>query len=312
MSEQAEIADSIPSDTHSDLGNDSFFNALLSDGGIDSTDNTVGTSADALDDIEANPTSTPNEPAPEGDGQKETAEVDTSDAAELTLAEIVASMTPEEQQLLHEKFQELLKSNQPNGDNAEPVETPPTPEKEDVEQARTQQQYREELERINQIAELYRPLTIDDDVTDPDFMNEYLTARDAANMNQIPKMMTPVVAQLVVNMMQNALPAALAEFVNPNVKGKSNEMLPLVGQFFKDNPNAGFYEAAEYAAQKLEKESKTANALAKLNRKASISSNGTRPTAQRGIGRSGSGTNNNQPANSMDALLSFWKTQRTS
>jgi hypothetical protein len=309
MSEQqAEIADSIPNDIDSDMGNDSFFNALLSD---ESTD--VGSSANALVDTpEANPTSTTSEPTPNGDGQQEAAELDSGEAAELTFAEMVAQMSPEEQEIFQEKFQEFLKAHQPPDENAEPVTAPEAPKVEDVQQARTENEYKAELERINQIAELYRPLTLDDDTTDPDFMNEYLTARDAATLNEIPKMMTPVVAQLVVNMMQSALPAAFAEFVNPNVKGKSNEMLPLVTQYFKENPKGSFRDAAEYAAEKLEKDLRVGNMLTKLNRKAPVNSNGTKPTSQRGVGRSGSNLNNNQPANSMDALLNFWKSQRSS
>lgn len=312
MSEQAEIADSIPNDTPSDLGGDSFFKALLSNGEGDSTDNSVGTSADAPVEIDANPTKAPSEPAPEGDGQTEPAEVDNGEAAEQTFAEIVASMSPEDQQLLQEKFQELLSTVKPVDENAEPVEAPPAPNAEDVQQARTEHEYKAELERLNQIAELYRPLTIDDDTTDPEFMNEYLTARDAATLNQIPQMMTPVVAQLVVNMMQNALPAAFAEFVDPNVKGKSNDMLPLVAQFYKENPKASFRDAAEYAADRLKKDDRVGDLVTKLQRKAPVNNNGTKPTAQRGIGRSGSVTNNTQPANSMDALLSYWKNQRVS
>lgn len=310
--QNVEVADAIPQDDSTDMGGASFYEALVSGApaGEDSTDNDSGdgTVIQVPVDSKANPQRTPDEPTPDGDGQQGEADPDTGDVAEPTFAEL-AKLSPEDQQLLMEKFQKFLDSSGQTEALAPAEVIPEAPKAEEIEQAQTAQQQMAELDRVKQLAELYRPLSDDDDTTDPQFMNEYLTARDAATINAIPKMMVPVVSQMMVAMLNNALPAAMAEFINPDVKGKSNDMLPIIANYFKENPKASFYEAADHAAKSLEKETRTGNLLAKLKGKAPIPVNGTKPAlAQRGMGRAnGQPRNNNNPNSAVDALLASWR-----
>lgn len=313
MSEATEtvaVADSIPQDDSTNMGGKSFYETLVS-GGLDddstANDSGDGTVIDVPVDNPANPDHTPGETTQEGDGQTDAAEADTDGTVDL-LAE-VSKLDPEERALLAEKFKEFIEASGQKDSLAPDEAVPEAPKAEEIEKVQQLQQQVAELEHIKQIAQLYRPLSDDDDTTDPEFMNEYLTARDAATMNAIPQMMVPVVSQMIVSMLNNALPAAMAEFIEPTVKGKSNDMLPIIANYFKENPKGSFYDAAEFAAKKLQKETKTGGLLAKLQGKAPIPVNGAKPAlAQRGVARTnGQPKPTNNQNSALDALLASWR-----
>ena len=282
-----QTADSIPVD---DVGtDDGALLALFGGNPIDTDEggSTAPAGADT-DNAEANPDAAPGEPAPEGDGQTEPADPEqTQAAADTSAIDEFLKLPREDQEAL---FQHMLeKAKGLEGEQ----EIPAAPTEDEVRAAQAAQQQQAIVEQYQQIAKLYRPLGEDDDTTDPDFMNQYLNARDAATMNAIPQMMVPVMARQVSMALSTAVPAMVAVALDPSLKGRENDLAQLAGKYLGQNPQASTADILEFIkggiqqrVQAETRDKRVAPILAKLSAGGKLQADAAKPaSSQRGISR---------------------------